>query len=271
MSSIDVQKIADLAVAAQAATQAKTVCPTLTLPRDFQIIDLEPFLELRNFYRGVFSTNRIKDFVAYYARFKTDETPCFVDPDAMSATTLFDLGTVEAPGHCNHRAELELTTTTAYQKGILATIDKQYSQRDLFNYLQDWKNHIIVIDANGDDMDHAHAAQTLLKIDIKRSLNSSHEESDYSQSKSTMAKIEAQATDGKQLPRGIRFICKPYDSLKEYEFFLRLSLHQSRHEETPTLKLRCEALENLQDDMRDEFTQLLTQNIPNVLIGSFKS
>lgn len=265
---IDVQKIAEMAVAAHDALQAKTEFRQIALPSDYVLHDLERFDPVRNQFRGLFSTSRVADFADYYHRFNRGDTPCFVDPDAMSARVYFDIGSLESPGHCKHVAALEMQRTTAYRKGVIESNGKLFSQADLFNFIQDWQTHLTAIDHTGEEITNGRSAQIIRNIDIKRSMDSNHEDSDFSVAKSTSARIEAQAANGSKLPSGFVFSCKPYDSLKQRDFFLRLSLHDSGGDKV-LLKLRCEGFDAIEDEMRDEFVELLSASISSVAIGTF--
>jgi len=266
---MDVKEIADMAIQGHISVQPNTAFPTISLPDNYSLKSLEPYQIYRNLFKGEFKTNLVDDFRMYCKTMdKESKNICFVSAADMYAKVIFDSGTIEEPEHCQHIAKLELTKTTPYKQGVLAAIKQNYNQRGIFNFLQDWKNYIQVVDSEGEDMETAIACQRILKIDITRSLDSKHEDGDFSSAKTEMAKIEAKAASGEKLPRGFIFTCQPYDSLAEYEFFLRLSLAQDHS--GPSLKLRCEGLESLQTDMSQEFAELLKEEFgDNVLMGTF--
>jgi uncharacterized protein YfdQ (DUF2303 family) len=268
----DVKKIAALAVQAHEGLQAVTPYPTKTLPAEYKVVDLEEFQPLRNAFRGQFKTELIDDFELYCGlQDSTAASHCFVNSENMAAQVVFDMGTLEAPGHCDHRAILQLKQTTAYSKGLLGNLSKTFTQQDLFNFLQDWQFNIEVIGHDGDSIDIKKACQLILKIDIKATAESSHEEGGFSSGRSSTANIEAMARNGEQLPEGFVFTCKPYAALEQYAFFLRLSLAQSGGDK-PMLKLRCDGLDALQEEMTEEFAEKLKVKFgEKILLGSFSS
>ena len=268
----DVKTIGELAVQASQNLQAFTPYPTKTIPADYQLVDLESYQPFRNSFRGQFKTELIDDFELYYAlQDSTAASHCFVNSENMAAQVVFDMGTLEAPGHCEHRAMLQLKQTTAYSKGLLGNLGKTFTQQDLFNFLQDWQFNIEVIGHDGDSIDIKKACQLILKIDIKATAESSHEEGSFSSGRSSSANIEAMAKNGEQLPEGFLFNCKTYGALKQYNFFLRLSLAQGNGDK-PMLKLRCDGLDALQEEMTEEFAEKLKVKFgEKILLGSFSS
>lgn len=269
METTNLKELQDVILDAAKTREATTDFATVTIPKDYQIEDLEQFQTERNQFRGKFRTNRIGDFKDYCDKLGHEDDICFVDPEKVSAQVIFDMGTENAPGHCLHTAKLNLVETAAYCV-VLGLGSQSFTQKGLFNFMQDWKNNITVLDANGEEIVFTTAAQNVLSIDIEETLKSGFEETDFSAERSSMAKIEAKAKAGKVLPAGFLFTTKPYLPLTEKDFYLRLSL--SKAHSGPAFTLRCEGLEDIQEQIIDEFDNILTEEFGDrVIKGNFSS
>ncbi|WP_263974205.1 YfdQ family protein [Halomonas elongata] len=77
----------------------------------FQLIDLEQYRNLRRRFRGTFQTQGLAAFTGYLAERANQGTPVFIDRDSMTAKCFLDIGDQDAPGHCAHRATLNLPQT----------------------------------------------------------------------------------------------------------------------------------------------------------------
>lgn len=85
-------------------------CPTALLPQDTNVESLERFALERFRFRGAMDTTSIDDFVRYsvgYAR-EDEKARCFIDADNMLARSIFNIGTLDNPGHADNVASIKL-------------------------------------------------------------------------------------------------------------------------------------------------------------------
>jgi uncharacterized protein YfdQ (DUF2303 family) len=259
----------DIILDADKNRQANTTFPTATLPDNYKVVDLEKFEPERNQFRAGFNTNSIDDFKLYADKFGKEDDTCFVNSDHMSARIVFDMGDPEHPGHCRHDATLKLEKTAPYL-AVLGVMRQAFTQKELFNFLQDWKNNITAVDGDGEGISFATAAQNILSININESVHSGYEETDMSASRSAMAKIEAEAKEGRVLPAGFIFTSKPYLPLGQRDFYLRLGVRKKG--DSLALTLRCDGLEDIKESIVEEFGIVLNGLFGNQVIkGTFTS
>lgn len=85
-------------------------CPTTILPDGTTVASLERFALERFRFRGAMETTSIDDFVRYSAGYaKEDEKArCFIDADNMLARSIFNIGTLDNPGHADNVASIKL-------------------------------------------------------------------------------------------------------------------------------------------------------------------
>ena len=255
-------------IISQALSEQLTTTPLVAVPDSFSIKSLEQYMPNLANYRGAFSTPSLKDFRLYNTEFSQAGAKCFVNGDAMSAKTIFDLGDVVAPLHKEHTANIKLERTSAY-KALLNNNDTVNDQKEMANFLEDWTDYISASSMTGESMTTAQAAKALrdMTIESAREINSNVQ--DYGETLSAMERIEAKNKD--LLPNFITFTCRPYNDLKEYQFKLRLSVLTSF--DKPKISCRIIQLEQLQEDMVQEFKSLIEDAIIEtdieVFIGNF--
>lgn len=106
-----IEKIQELTLAAVHTQDLKvTQCPTVMLPSGYGIESLERFNLNRFRFRGATETTSITDFVRYSVGYAVTDTParCFIDAESMSARAVFNIGSLDEPGHADNVASIRL-------------------------------------------------------------------------------------------------------------------------------------------------------------------
>ncbi|MCV1684551.1 DUF2303 family protein, partial [Escherichia coli] len=92
------------------------------------------------------------------------------------------------------------------------------------------------------------------KITIEANQTADFEDNDFSGKRSLMESVEAKTKD--IMPVAFEFKCVPFEGLKERPFKLRLSIITG---DRPVLVLRIIQLEAVQEEMANEFRDLLVE------------
>ena len=238
--------------------------------KDVTIQDLESFMPNRRRYRGTMTTTQIDQFAEYTNRIAEDvdqqrahSVPCFVDPENMTAKVFFDLGTVEAPGHADFTARLNLPKTAAFEE-LLGKNGRALDQKELAEWLEDWSPQLKVTSETGEPLNLPAAVGAVRRITIGAKSESTSEERTFGGRRSSMAEVEAQNKD--TLPAFVEFTCEPYHGLQQRTFRLRVSLITS---EKPRLVMRVVRLEHHQEEMAKEFREHLEHALDGNLVDTF--
>lgn len=245
-----------------------TDASAVALPEGLKLADLEPFMAQRRRYRGTMRTALLEEFTEYVAA-TTEEAggvdgyACFVDPETMSAQVIFDLGDIDAPGHCDHTAKLKLKRTSTYNEVLKINGDK-LEQRQLAEWMEDWVDVLTATNEHGETMPMSAAIAAIRRITIGSSAEATSEETSFSSRRSAMAEVEAKNRD--QLPAFLQFICEPYQGLKERTFTLRLNVITG---EKPRIGVRIVRLETAEEEMAKELEELLRQGFEDTAVRTF--
>ncbi|MEY2224529.1 YfdQ family protein [Klebsiella variicola] len=249
----------------------RLACPTAVLPAGTGIESLERFSSERFRFRGAMETTSIDDFVRYssgYAK-ENEKARCFIDADNMLARSIFNIGTLDNPGHADNVASIKLKKT-APLRALLSINGDHLNQKQIAEWLEDWSDYLIAFDADGNTMKIAQAAQAVRRITIQQTNASDHEDGDFSGKKSLMQSIEASSKD--VMPVAFEFKCVPYEGLGERAFSLRNSLLKSND---PVFVLRIVQLEAQEEAIANEFRDLLIGKFDGkpveAFIGTFKA
>lgn len=245
--------------------------PVVFLPEKFGAHSLEQYLPGRVRFRGHFETASISAFLMYCKTAGGDEEiSCFVDPEYMKAVSFFDLGTINDPGHAEHRGTLTLQKTAEY-RALLSIDGTKNSQKTLAEWLEDWAEHIQCYTAEGEALDIKKAISAVRRITIDQARSRTTEDQQFRASQSTLESIEAKSDE--MMPAGFRFECIPYDGLAIRSFDLRLSILTSG--DSPALVARIRQLEKVQQDIGEELVDAigvgLSRGSANIYIGEFSA
>ncbi len=152
-------------------------CPTTILPEGSAVASLERFALERYRFRGAMDTTSIDDFVRYSAGYaKEDEKArCFIDADNMLARSIFNIGTLDNPGHADNVASIKLKKTAPF-RALLSINGDHLNQKQIAEWLEDWSDYLIAFDADGNTMKIAQAAQAVRRVTIQQTNASDHED-----------------------------------------------------------------------------------------------
>lgn len=246
-------------------------CPTAMLPKDVSVESLERFGFTRFRFRGAMDTTSIDDFVRYSVGYASAEEParCFIDAQNMSARSVFNIGTLDNPGHADNVSTIKLKQTAPF-RALLAIDGDRLNQKQIAEWLEDWSDYLAAFDADGKTMSIAQAAQAVRRITIQQATQADHEDGDFSGKKSLMQSIEASSKD--VMPVAFEFKCVPYEGLGERAFSMRNSLLKSSE---PCFVLRIVQLEAQEEAIANEFRDLLigkfNEKPVDTFIGNFKA
>ena len=269
MSQLDgnaISQIQNMAVASLSLEAIeKSLCPAIVLPNEFKVSSLENLQEGRFRFRGEMKTTSISDFVKYSIKNAIDEgVSCFIDADEMSAKTIFNIGTIGEPGHADNTALVKLKQTAPFS-ALLKIDGVKYRQKELAEWLEDWRDYLIAFDAEGNVLDIKQAISAVRRITIESTRSAEHEDHDFSAKRSVLENVEARSKD--VMPTAFQFTCTPYDELKERSIKLRYSVLTGG--DVPVLVLRIVQLENLEEQIAQEFRSLLCDEFDKSEIETF--
>ncbi|WP_228745310.1 DUF2303 family protein, partial [Klebsiella pneumoniae] len=200
---------------------------------------------------------------------ENEKARCFIDADNMLARSIFNIGTLDNPGHADNVASIKLKKTAPF-RALLSINGDHLNQKQIAEWLEDWSDYLIAFDADGNTMKIAQAAQAVRRITIQQTNASDHEDGDFSGKKSLMQSIEASSKD--VMPVAFEFKCVPYEGLGERAFSLRNSLLKSND---PVFVLRIVQLEAKEEAIANEFRDLLIGKFDGkpveAFIGTFKA
>ena len=246
-------------------------CPTALLPQNTSVESLERYSLERFRFRGAMDTTSIDDFVRYSVGYAQEEEKarCFIDADNMLARSIFNIGTLDNPGHADNVASIKLKKTAPF-RALLAINGDHLNQKQIAEWLEDWSDYLLAFDAGGNTMTIAQAAQAVRRVTIQQATQADHEDSDFSGKKSLMQSIEASSKE--VMPVAFEFKCVPYEGLGERRFSLRNSLLKSSD---PVFVLRIVQLEAQEEAVANEFRDLLVGKFDGkpveTFIGNFKA
>lgn len=259
-----IQKSANMLEMDDKLKSKNTNTPTILLPHEFAVHDLEKYMKHRSSYRFSFSTSNIDDFAGYSEEFDQEGAKCFINSNNMSAKVIFDIGTKELPGHQVNSAKLALEKTAAYEK-LLNIQGQHFSQKEASNFIEDWTDFIFITTRTGEGMSTAQAANALNKLTIEEARTRTSEVGDFNESLSSMEMVEAKNAD--KIPSDITFSCTPYTGLKDRDFIIRVSILTGG--ERPKISFRIIQLEPIQELITEEFKELLVDKFKDCDLKTF--
>lgn len=275
MSQLDgtaISQIQDLTVAGLHLDPIKTTdCPVIVVPKNHEIRSLEALNLTRYRFRGVMKTSSIGDFVNYSMGYaQTAGVRCFIDADTMTAKTIFNVGTLDEPGHADNQALVSLKKTSPF-KSLLKIDGERQRQKQLAEWLEDWRDYLTAFDAEENALDIKKAISAVRRITIEATHSSEHEDNDFSAKRSVLENVEAKSKD--VMPAYFEFTCVPYDELSERRIKLRYSILTGS--EVPAFVLRIVQFESLEEQIAQEFRELLSGAFAGskieTFIGSFSA
>lgn len=248
-----------IAVVAQEQIEALNLHSNVVLiPDGYKTQSLESYQKHKDRYDFKYSTQSIPDFVEYAKEFDNEGSKCFITQD-MTAYVIFDLGTVEKPGHSLHNAALSLHTTAAY-RALLDNANKKMSQKQMVEFLQDWEDFLKITNLTGDIITPRQAANLYSNLTLEKVNEAKSSIGDYHESMEAMERIEAKASES--LPGFAEFKCVPYFGLTNRHFTIKFQLN--KQSDSFSLQYRIIQLENEQEDILNEFKSILVKEFKDL-------
>ncbi|EGQ7752039.1 DUF2303 family protein [Vibrio parahaemolyticus] len=240
------------------AIEAKnTLSQLILVPDNCSLKDLEQYQEHRNNLRGEFNTISITEFAKYAKDHQLEGSKTFIDADSMKAKTIFDVGTNDKAGHQLHKASVSLKRTAPF-KALLNIDGERMEQRDMAEFLEDWKDYISAFDSNGEQIEMFKAIAAVRELDFEHTRGSNRQVSDFSQSQSEYERIATKTREDLVLPAAFVFTCEPYSGLGDFRFELRLSIIRNE-----LLTLRIKRMEEIQEQMAEKFLEVVKEEFAN--------
>jgi uncharacterized protein YfdQ (DUF2303 family) len=233
---------------------------------------LETLRPTRDRFKGNYLTRSIGQFVKYCREQEESAGTVFIDPDKMAATLIVDIGTHEAPGHCDHTAVLTLHPTAAFAAWGLYTSGSGLSQREAVEFLQDNADSLSATTL-GDDpqtMPIGDAIKAISDVKILQSAQGSSRVHDLGAAQSIMESIEASSEKG--LPAAIVMNAQPYEGFDPREFVARLIVNPGNAGEKPAIKFRWMRKEHQVEQVAEEFAKIVGDGIDGkaaIYLGNF--
>lgn len=159
-----------IGAASEAVAVAELSLSLLALPNDFTAHDIERFAINRRRPRGTMTARSIDHFVGYIDQRHQNGATVFVDPADLSATAVLDMGTRDAPGHCDDTASLTMVPTAAYATARSIWHGAQMPQRKAAEWVEDWSDYLTCFDDDGAEIANKHAASALRAIMWRHSI-----------------------------------------------------------------------------------------------------
>lgn len=248
-----------------AVTGAMASNGLIGLPDNFDVHDLEKYMDKPRRFSGSMTTTDLEAFVGYLERNSTKGlASVFVEETEMRAKAILDLGTSENFGHAWHRASFTPVVTPEYAS-LTYTSTASLTQKILAEWLEDFADCVgIITDLDGKKMTTAQAASIIRSVTIESLAKSTTEEGQLSSERSEFESIKADSSKGR-LPAFISFNCKPYRDLSTRCFNMRLSI--TTGDRTPRLSLKVIRMETHQHEMAQELNNIVSAAVSSVCPG----
>lgn len=247
----------------------------IAAPPAIELKSLEKFNAIRFSYRANYKTTSLDNFIAYALNYIKPGNMAFVQPDEMTARIIFDLGTIQEPGHCTHSSQLKLEQTAAYI-ALQKISDVELSQQQVAEFLEDWRHIVSASGPQNDDgtwsdfIPLVKAINAIRKIKIEALASKETTSSQFGASQSSLESIDVRGDD--LPPAFIHFNCEPYFALPLRTFSLRLSVVNKQR---PCLILRIVRAEEHREQMAKQLANLVASKLSEakeqitVLIGEY--
>lgn len=243
-----IQFISEQAVNAAVPHRLPTDVPVAVIGGD--IVSLEKFGNKPTRHRASYSTNSLPHYFAYCEdaiKGHDRSGGVFVNADDMTAVAIFDIGDANRPSYCEDTAKLVLKQT-AEMAALCSVHEKRLSQKAAIDWIIDWTDNIIFIDANGDHLPTPRALNALRSITIKVEGETHNEVRDTGRTMSALEQAEAQSKE--TLPAGLRFLISPYLGLDNRTINVRITINTE--ESKPTVTFRIVGYEKLVQELGEE-------------------
>lgn len=226
--------------------------PFAAVPPGYTLESLAAFRVNADHFEETYQTNDIESFAEYCTEYMAERV--FIKAESMTADVVFDSGTPDSPLHRKHKAKLVLKRTPLYNAVTSMDARREISQRDLADWMQDWRNEIMPFDGNGDAIEVRRAVQAIRNFSIQETKKSDHVEETLKASRSAFASIEA--TSNNSLPDIIVAKGEPYLGLPPIDMTLRVKYLL---DDPPEFRLTLVRPDVLEQEIARSFVAVLRQ------------
>ncbi|MCY1277522.1 hypothetical protein D9M68_345810 [compost metagenome] len=177
------------------------------------------------------------------------------------------LSATEASGHCRHQARLSLRQSGAYA-ALRAFLGSALSQRDMSDWLEDWRDNLAVFNAAGEPMHILQVVQAARSLSIEEFKKRQSVISETRATQSAFEQLEAKSEY--PIPHALVFTGVPYDGLPARQFAVRLNILTSGN--TSTFRPRMMQEEVQQETIAQDFKALLgglIGDVAPIIVGTF--
>lgn len=241
-----IDRIGELHTAAASPLDSYIGGAAIALPGTMKVHDLEKFMPDRRRFRGKMMTDSIDAFCEYVK--DQGAADVFIEADAMRATAFFDMGSIAAPGHCEHTATIKLQRTAPFSS-IIRINEEAKTQRELAEWVEDWRRHLSCFDQDSADLHTQKALASIRKMTVETARKLESDQQNMGHKLSAMEQIDVRS-DGAQLG-GVIFTCKPYTGFQSRDFTMPLSALTGG--DNIKLKLRIQEFDAIEEEIAEEF------------------
>ncbi|MFG6159670.1 DUF2303 family protein [Halomonas sp. 1390] len=237
----------------------------LVIGDQFSLQDMEKYQDQRRRFRGKFSTKGLGDFTHYLGERAAAKTPVFIDRDDMAARCYLDIGSHEAPGHCDHAAILSLPKTPEFIAFHRAN-GNTFDQEGMVELLEDWGHLMTFANSKGEALELRKVIHAFRKVSIDDLTSIDSEKQEHSSQVGVMSKVTVK--NAERLPATITWRLAPYEGLDERNLEMRVA---SLTKGGPGFRLRAMALDAAEQEIAGEFASRIEEALPELecLLGSF--
>lgn len=256
-----IEKIVELVNAAKFdLTLEKT--PAIVIPEKTKIETIEHLLENPAHFKAHFQTNLLATFIEYCADNESDDCAIFIDPEKMTALSIFDMGSQSDPKWGKHRATLALEKTPAFSS-IIKNDRNGFDQQSFIDFLNDWDEYIKFFDENDDEIEFKNAINRIRRLTVNSLKKSDSEIGNFKSEATAMESVEVLLGNDKP-PAKILFYIDPYLGFSTLK--LTLEIRAVVKNDGISLHYRISGLESVKDHLSHEFKERLTPNLPKTKI-----
>ena len=236
----------------------------VVVPGGYSLQDLEKYNDHRRNFRCVFNTKSVAEFAEYVNEHKDHETRVLIDTDNMSATAVFDLGSVQTPGHGLHRAVVKLTPTVEFDlvKRCVASEATSITQQAFAEWLEDWRYTLFVTEVEGSEpLEIKRVITAVRNMTVAKKSESGSSIQSLSAEKTAMEKITVNAVDA--LPGYVMIRATPFDDFSQSIFAFRVSVLTG---DKPSFKLRPIGYAKEIEGIANEFSALIKERVKDCTV-----
>lgn len=243
----------------------------LPIPSDMTLKDMEPYLPRPRRFRGQFKTRYLAEFVRYTDDqcINTEPPSLFIDPEALSALALFDLGSRNEPGHAEHSALLSLQSSIYYDAVERLCNQVRLSQRELAEWMEEWAPDLNALDGEGNEIPIGRAINAVRKITVSAAKELARSTQSLRETRSTMEDIVVRG-ESDSLPSSLHFFAEPFWGMSERRLSMRIN--PIVKEDEVLLAVKWVGLEKLTEAVALELQGSLRESLSSmdrVYIGKF--